>query len=113
MAFNLTSEANNGIARINLFGDLDGFVADQFREAVNAAAGQSPRRMVLDMTQLNYMSSAGLRVLVFARQKMGGGVDIYIIGANEGVTETIEMTGMQHSVILMDSYNAAEIENFA
>ncbi len=113
MAFTLTSTCNNRIARINLQGELDGSVAEQFRQAVADLAAQQPRRLVLDLSALDYMSSAGLRVLVFARQKMGGGIDIYVIGANEGVTETIEMTGMHHSVILLPEYDAAEIENLA
>lgn len=112
MAFTVNSEFNNGIARINLIGELDGSVAEQFRDAVAASAAQKPRSLVLDMSALEYMSSAGLRVLVFARQKMGE-VEIYIIGANEGVTETIEMTGFHHSVILMEKYDAAEIEKSA
>ena len=113
MAFTIDSEMYNGISRINLHGELDGMVADQFREAVSAAAGQNPRRLVLDMTDLAYMSSAGLRVLVFARQKMGGEVDIFVVGANEGVTETIEMTGFHYSVTMLPTYDASQIENFA
>lgn len=113
MAFTITSEMNNGIARINLHGELDGMVAEQFRDAVTNSAALNPRRLVLDMTDLAYMSSAGLRVLVFARQKMGGDIDIFVIGANEGVTETIEMTGFHYSVTMLDTYDASQIENLA
>lgn len=111
MAFSLTSETVNGIARITLVGELDAAAAGSFREAVEQAASGSPKRLVLIADRLTYMASAGLRALVFAKQKMGANVDIYIVGVQEPVRETLEMTGFHHSVVLLDTYDAAEIEN--
>lgn len=110
MAFSLSSEVVNGIARVTLAGELDASVAGEFRTAIEAVAAQKPRRLVLLVQALSYMASAGLRALVFARQKMGGDVDIYVIGLQDSVRETLEMTGFQHSVIILEEYDAAEIE---
>jgi anti-anti-sigma factor len=110
MSFNISSENNNGIARITLSGELDASVAGQFRDEIEHMASSKPRRLVLIMTDLDYMASAGLRALVFAKQKMGSGVDIYTVGVHDAVLETIEMTGFQHSVIMLESYDAATIE---
>jgi anti-anti-sigma factor len=112
MAFNINMEmTDQGIAKITLAGELDASVAPAFKTAVENAAAQQAKRLVLLMQDLEYMASAGLRALVFARQKMGANVDIYIVGAQEMVLETIEMTGFHHSVMLLDEYDAAEIEN--
>jgi anti-sigma B factor antagonist len=111
MAFNLTSETVNGIARITLIGELDAASAVYFREAIEQVAAGSPKRLVLLSDGLSYMASAGLRALVFAKQKMGPSVDIYLIGVQEPVHETLEMTGFLHSVILLETYDAAEIES--
>lgn len=111
MAFHLTSETVNGIAKLTLVGELDAASAGTFRETIEQAAASLPKRLVLIADGLTYMASAGLRALVFARQKMGAHVDIYLIGVQEPVRETLEMTGFHHSVILLDTYDAAEIEN--
>jgi anti-anti-sigma factor len=111
MAFSLTSETVKGIAKITLVGELDAAAAGSFREAVEHAAASTPKRLVLIANELTYMASAGLRALVFAKQKMGANVDIYVMGVQDPVRETLEMTGFHHSVILVDTYDAAEIEN--
>ncbi len=110
MSFNISSEISNGIARITLAGELDASVAGQFRDEIERMATEKPRRLVLIMTDLDYMASAGLRALVFAKQKMGAAVDIYTIGVHDAVLETIEMTGFQHSVIMLETYDTAVIE---
>lgn len=112
MAFEATLEMLPGsIAKITLVGELDGSVAQKFKEKVEEAVNQDAQRLVLMMEDLEYMSSAGLRVLVFAKQKMGSGVDIYMVGVQEIVVEPIKMTGLDRSVILLDEYDAAQIEN--
>ena len=111
MAFTVTSESKNGIAQFTLAGQLDATAAGTFRDAIEQAAANHPKRVVLIMNELTYMASAGLRTLVFAKQKMGANVDIYVIGVQEAVRETLEMTGFQHSVVMLDTYDAAEIES--
>ena len=112
MAFNATLEmTDKGIAKMTLSGELDASVTPAFRTEIENAAAQQAKRVVLLMQDLEYMASAGLRVLIFAKQKMGRDVDIYVVGAQETVMETIEMTGFHHSVIVLDEYDAAEIEN--
>ncbi len=111
MAFSVTSELKNGIAQFTLVGELDAAAAGTFREAIEQAAASRPKRVVLIMNELTYMASAGLRTLVFAKQKMGASVDIYVVGVQETVRETIEMTGFHHSVVMLDTYDAVEIEN--
>jgi len=111
MAFTVTSDEKNGIARLTLVGELDASAANDFRTAIEEAAGLRPKRLVLMMGGLTFMASAGLRTLVFAKQKMGANVDIYVIAVQEPVRETLEMTGFQHSVIMLDAYDAAEIED--
>ena len=111
MAFSLLTENRGRVAVITLTGELDASVAGQLRDAVDQISHTEVERLVLDMTNLDYMASAGLRGLVFAKQKMGK-VDIYIVGAHDAVLETIEMTGFQHSVFMVDTYDPAVIEAF-
>ena len=71
MSFSVTSESKNGIAQFTLVGELDAAAAGEFKAAIEQAAASQPKRVVLIMNELTYMASAGLRTLVFAKQKMG------------------------------------------
>ncbi|MDJ0715207.1 MAG: anti-sigma factor antagonist [Prochloraceae cyanobacterium] len=105
MTFNATSAITNNIALITLVGELDGATASVFKAEVEKAAAAEIKKLVLIMSNLEYMASAGLRVLIFAKQKMGAGVDIYLVSPQETVLDTIEKTGFHHSVIIMDKYD--------
>lgn len=111
MAFNATLETNKDIATITLSGELDASSAPLFKAEIEKAAAADPARLVLMMQDLEYMASAGLRVLIFAKQKMGAAADIYMVGTQEMVLETLQKTGFDQSVIIVDQYEATKNEN--
>jgi anti-anti-sigma factor len=90
------------VAQITLEGELDAGSAGTFKSSIEEAAAGSPTRLVLKMRELKYLASAGLRVLIFAKQKMGPRVDVQIVGAQPAVKHTITMTGFDRSVMLID-----------
>lgn len=107
MAFDAQLTMQDDVARITLKGSLDAAAAPRFQEVILAAAQSHPARLVLFMEQLDFLASAGLRVLIFAKQKMGARVDIYLVGSQGPVLGTLEMSGFHHSVYLRESYAEA------
>jgi anti-anti-sigma factor len=110
MALSVTSEVSNGLAKVVLNGELDAGAAPDFKAAIEKVAAEKPGKLVLMLGGLAYMSSAGLRVLIFAKQKLGAGTQIFVVGAQPSIVETLEMTGFQHSVVMLPEYDAARIE---
>lgn len=104
MGFNISIEKGQGEATLKLSGELDAAAAPQFKEAIEKVAEAKPKRVVLRMDELEFMASAGLRVLIFARQKMGAGVSLYVVGSRGPVLNTLKMSGFHHSVFLQDTY---------
>lgn len=107
MTFNATTQIDNAVATITLEGELDAAAAQAFRDQVEIAAKANPKHIVLMASGLDYMASAGLRVLVFAKQKLGVDVDIYLVAPQEFILETLQKTGFDQSVIIVDSYDPA------
>lgn len=112
MAFNAVSETiKPGVIKITLSGELDAGSAGVFRAEIENASAQKPKHLVLMMEDIAYMASAGVRVLVFAKQKMGAGVDIFVVAPQESVLETLQLTGMSQALYILDAYDAGRIEN--
>jgi anti-sigma B factor antagonist len=109
MAFAIESHVDRNAAIMTLSGELDASAAPTFRSQIEAlAGGDEIDRLVLRLDGLSYMASAGLRALVFAKQKLGAGVELILVGTQETVAETIELTGFHHSVSMVDSYDAED-----
>ncbi len=100
MSFEAKVKCAGNEVRITLQGDLDSTSVEALHERLQGLASAGVDRMVLDVTDLDYMSSAGLRELVFLRQKMPGEVEVVIVGATDSVAETIQLTGFDRSVTM-------------
>jgi anti-anti-sigma factor len=102
MPFDMTSEVQGNTARLVLIGELDGSSAPRVREEVDKALKSTPARLVLVMDQLNFMASAGLRILIFAKQRQPD-LKIYLIRPQDSVVDTLKKTGFYDGVYVQDS----------
>jgi anti-anti-sigma factor len=71
MSFQAKLDIEDWVATVRLSGELDSRSAPQLNDLITDAVGKKVRRMVLLVEELTYLSSAGLRCLVFAHQKLG------------------------------------------
>ena len=53
---------------------------------------------------LEYISSAGLRVIIFAKQKIGMDAQVYLIGAPEAILNVIKMSSLDNFMTIQDTY---------
>ncbi|GGS93414.1 hypothetical protein GCM10010156_59590 [Planobispora rosea] len=102
MAFTASFALNGGVADIELTGELDASTAYAFHDTIEQAAAGRVTSIVIQMRNLTYMSSAGLRSLMFAQQKLGEDVRITIAGAAESVARIIRLTGLDRNLVLVD-----------
>jgi anti-anti-sigma factor len=109
MSFKVTSTFENGVAKFTLTGRLDANTAPQFKTEIEKLASERPSVVALFVSELEYMASAGIRMLVFTKQKLGAQTDIYVIGAQPQIISTLEMTGVDKSVILTDEFEPAGV----
>ena len=77
---------------IELVGRLDTTTAPALDKTIGEDIGDT-KNLVLDIKGLEYISSAGLRVLLCAQQKMQKRGSMKVTNVCESVMEVFEMTG--------------------
>lgn len=77
---------------LTLTGRLDTITAPQLENELNAIL-PSITDLQFDLTDLSYISSAGLRVLLSAQKRMNRQGEMLIRGANADLMEIFEVTG--------------------
>lgn len=92
------------ITIMRLTGRLDASTVGQLERALAEAQAAGVRAIVIDMSQLTYVSSSGLRVLLSARsaiRKNGG--DLFLCALSHSVREVFDMVGFSAIFSLFDT----------
>ena len=88
----ITEERNNNLITLKIEGRLDTTTAPALDKTVNEDLGEV-KSLVIDLAGLEYISSAGLRVLLGAQKKMLQCGAMKVTNVGEAVMEVFEMTG--------------------
>ena len=88
----IKKEQNGPVLKISLSGRLDAVTAPDLDKVVqNDLAGVT--ELTLDFTELVYVASAGLRVLLLAQKRMKKQGFMKLTHVNKDVKDVLEMTG--------------------
>ena len=90
MMIEIKKNAENTI--VEIVGRLDTTTAPSLEKTLNDDMGDT-KNLILDLKGLEYISSAGLRVLLAAQKKMQQVGAMKVINVCEEVMEVFEMTG--------------------
>ena len=88
----IKKEMNGSSLKISLEGRLDTTTAPELEKTLNECLA-SADTLELDFQELNYISSAGLRVLLSAQKIMSQKSGMKITHVNEIVQEVFDVTG--------------------
>ena len=89
---NINKKAEGGTLTVVLEGRLDTITSPELEtELKNSLDGVT--ELILDFEKLEYISSAGLRVLLSAQKTMNSQGSMKVIHVNETVMEIFEVTG--------------------
>jgi len=89
----IATRTNNDIHIVAITGSMDSATSPEAQKALDGVLA-SARKVVLDFSGLDYISSAGLRVLLGVAKKLkGSGGTLRMFGLNQSVKEVFEISG--------------------
>ena len=80
-------------------GRLDGTNSRSFEESLKSEIGESKCSVLLDFTELNYVSSAGLRaILLIAKSVRADNANLALCSLSDNVKEVFEISGFDRII---------------
>jgi anti-anti-sigma factor len=105
MTQNFTVEWEGPVATVTLRSRIDSSNAQQLADALIALVDQNISRLVFVAKELEYISSAGLRAVVFAKQKLGQDSQVHLVSASPEIVNIFVVTGFDRFIVIEDSYS--------
>jgi len=101
--FGTQSFRSNGQAVVRVHGEIDLYTAPQLWETLDAAIAGTPHELVIDLSDVTFLDSSGLAVLVRAHKRLRPIAGTVVIrGAAEQVYMTLDVTKLT-SVLTVDA----------
>lgn len=106
LTVNTETQGNAQVISIN--GRVDGFSAPQLDEALQNAIKAKQYKLIVDLSETDFMSSAGMRALLSARlavQDKHG--DLRMAAPSDYLLDSLKLVGLDKLFKIYDSRNAA------
>ena len=101
--FSVDIAQRDGGIEVALAGEIDLSTVEELQERLETALEEDPRLIVLDLRQVSFLDSSGLRVILRLnkRQEEGGGRLVLVRGGRR-VARVLEVTGTDRQLEQVD-----------
>ena len=100
----IRSEVVDGVALYRIAGRIDAVTGPDLQSAVSSAIGGGSPRIIFDMREVTYISSAGLRVIVLsAKQAKAANGGFAVFGLQAAVSEVFDVAGFRSIIPIVSS----------
>jgi len=105
-----SEDIHSDVRRITLSGRLDTVGSEEIADELASLAATANRGVVVDLSQVTFLSSMGIRALIAAakaRQANGGRL-VLLVDGSDVVVRTLEATGIDELIPVYDDQEDAE-----
>ncbi len=95
------------VAVVSAAGAIDMLTAPQFAEQIGATLRERPKAVVVDLTEVDFLASAGMQVLVAAHGDAGSQTRLVVVADGPATSRPLRITGITDFIDLYPSLDEA------
>ncbi len=92
---------------LNVAGEIDLATAPQLGESIKQAMADQPETLVVDLTEVDFLASAGMAVLIGCHQQAKGHLSFRIVASGSATYRPMELTGMTEEISIYPTRDEA------
>jgi anti-anti-sigma factor len=92
---------------VRVGGELDLYNADKVREALREVIGRAPARLVVDLTEVEFIDSTALGALIEARASLPREASLLLAGPRRDTRRALQVSGLDRHLPVHDTVDDA------
>jgi anti-sigma B factor antagonist len=100
-------EHREGVAVVSIGGEIDLSTAPAFEAVIAEALEEDPPVLVIDLSEVTFMASVGLRILAGTQETVGKSIQIAVVADNAAASRPMQLTGLDNVIALYPTLDEA------
>ena len=105
----ISEEWDGRTAVISVSGVLDMLTSPQLEASITAAMGKSPSAIIVDLSDVDFLASAGMGVLVAARDQAADEVKFGVVASGPATSRPLKLVGLAELIGLYPTLDEARV----
>jgi anti-sigma B factor antagonist len=99
---------DDGVAVLTVSGEIDLATIPAFEAAIADVLEQRPTALIVDLSAVEFLASAGLQALVATHEKVSGSAGFAVVADGPATSRPIQLTGLDQILSLCSSLTEAK-----
>ena len=96
-----------GVALVGIGGEIDLSTAPAFEEVIAEALEVDPPALVVELSEVTFLASVGLRILAATQEEVGTSVQLAVVADHAAASRPMQLTGLDKLISLYPTLDEA------
>ena len=106
-AFHVDTHESRGAVVLTVHGDVDMFTAPRVLDAVRELIPRQPATVIVDLSDVDFLASAGMTALVSAQRQLGARTRFLVVADGRGTSRPMTLTGVDETLTVCPTLDEA------